>query len=45
MGDKGKGKDSGKGKSKKPKNETVGRRPHEEREREALQKQIFFSAS
>ena len=45
MGDKGKGKDSGKGKSKKPKNEPVGRRPHEERERETLKKQIFVPAT
>ena len=36
MGDKGKGKDSGKGKTKKPKNETAGLRPHEQRAREAL---------
>ena len=36
MADKGKGKDSGKG--KKPKAPKVGKRPHEQREREALKK-------
>lgn len=38
MGDKGKGKDSGKG--KKPKASKVGKRPHEQRERETALKNV-----